>query len=66
MAEVTKRASNTEKFLLNKLWVRENIDKAIEMLKNEFNPIADARSGKDFRKTAAGNLLLKFYSETNT
>ena len=64
MAEVTKRATETEKFLLNKSWSRENIEKAAEILKNEFKPISDARSGKKFRKIAAGNLLLKFYSET--
>ncbi|MCD4665718.1 MAG: FAD binding domain-containing protein, partial [Bacteroidales bacterium] len=66
MAEITKRALKTENFLLNKLWSRENIEKAIEILKNEFNPISDARSGKEFRKIVAGNLLLKFYSETKT
>jgi len=63
MAEVTKRAHKTEKFLLNKSWCRENIESAIEILKNEFNPISDARSGKEFRTIAAGNLLLKFYYE---
>ena len=66
MAEITKRATKTEKFLLNKSWSRENIKKAGEILKNEFKPISDARSGKKFRKIAAGNLLLKFYSKIKT
>jgi len=63
MAEVPKRASQTEAFLLNIEWNRNNIEKAIDILKQEFNPISDARSGREFRITAAGNLLMKFYSE---
>ena len=35
-----------------------------EILKEEFQPLSDARSGKEFRKLAAKNLLLKFYEET--
>ena len=44
---------------------RKNIYKAVEILKNEFEPISDARSDKEFRRIAAGNLLTKFWSETN-
>lgn len=65
MAEITKRASKTEDFLLKKKWERKNIYKAVEILKNEFVPISDARSDKEFRRIAAGNLLIKFWSETN-
>ena len=66
MAEITKRATETEKSLLNKSWSRENIEKAGEILKDEFKPISDARSGKEFRRVAVGNLLMKFYSEIKT
>jgi xanthine dehydrogenase small subunit len=62
MAAVTSRAVKTESFLLGKDWNRKNIDDAIAILKTEFNPISDARSGKEFRNMAAGNLLLKFAS----
>ena len=65
MAEITKRASKTEDFLLKKKWERRNIYKAVEILKNEFEPISDARSNKEFRRIATGNLLIKFWSETN-
>ncbi|NOX47258.1 MAG: xanthine dehydrogenase small subunit [Chlorobi bacterium] len=62
MAAVTSRAIKAESFLLGKDWNRENTEKAVAILKSEFNPISDARSGKEFRNMAAGNLLLKFAS----
>lgn len=64
MAAVTKRASNTEQFLLNKSWERGTIEQAMEIIQNEFTPISDARSSAEFRSVAAKNLLLKFWSET--
>lgn len=64
MAEIPKRASKTEAFLKNKEWSFENIAKATKILYKEFSPISDARSGAEFRKLAAKNLLIKFYEET--
>jgi xanthine dehydrogenase small subunit len=64
MAATTKRATNTENFLAGKEWSRLNIEAAMNVLTNEFEPISDARSGAQFRSTAARNLLLKFYAET--
>ena len=64
MAATTKRAVKTEKFLAGKEWSRENVDSAMEILSEEFTPLSDARSEAEFRTAAAGNLLLKFYSET--
>ena len=64
MAEMPKRASVTEKYLLNQDWTIENINEATKILKEEFKPISDARSEADFRKIAAKNLLIKFYEET--
>ncbi len=64
MAEIPKRAASTEKYLLNKEWSIENVNKAAKILKEEFKPISDARSGSEFRKIAAKNLLIKFYEET--
>ena len=65
MTETTKRASKTENFLLKKKWQRETISEAQKILKNEFKPISDARSEMEYRKIAAGNLLLKFWSENH-
>ncbi len=64
MAEMPKRASETEKYLLNQDWTIDNINEAAKILKEEFKPISDARASAGFRKTAAKNLLIKFYEET--
>lgn len=64
MAAITKRAEKAEKFLKGKTWTLENIEKAAEMVYKEFTPLSDARSGEEFRRIAARNLLLKFYHKT--
>ncbi|MCX6292505.1 MAG: FAD binding domain-containing protein, partial [Bacteroidetes bacterium] len=64
MAAKTMRAENAEKFLDGKSWNRETATEASEIIYNEFSPISDARSGAEFRKLAARNLLIKFWSET--
>lgn len=65
MAEMTKRARKTESFLIGNKWNRENVDKAQEMLQEDFNPISDARSGAKARMIMAKNLLMKFWNETS-
>lgn len=64
MAEMVKRAVSTEAFLMRKEWSQINILEAQKILLNEFVPISDARSGSEFRKITAKNLLLKFFEET--
>lgn len=64
MAEMTKRAVKTEAFLTGKSWTRPNIEEAMKIVDSEFTPISDARSGAEFRRMAARNLLLKFWNET--
>ena len=64
MAAKTRRAGNTENFLTEKTWSRQNVEEAMEVLATEFEPISDARSEAEFRTRAAGNILLKFYTET--
>jgi xanthine dehydrogenase small subunit len=64
MAEMTKRARNTESFLRHKEWSFENIIQAQQCIEKDFTPISDARSGAEFRITAAKNLLIKFFEET--
>ncbi|HPE57006.1 MAG TPA: xanthine dehydrogenase small subunit [Bacteroidales bacterium] len=64
MAAMPKRTKKTEAFLLGKAWNENNVEAAMKILKEEFQPLSDARSGKEFRKLAAKNLLLKFYEET--
>ncbi len=66
MADQPKRASETEHYLQWKSWTRTNVEHAIKILVHEFTPLSDARSGAEYRRLVAGNLLLKFYTETST
>ncbi len=65
MAATTKRAAKAEHFLIGKKWTREEVERAMPLVDNDFTPISDARSGAEFRKVAARNLLLKFWRETS-
>ncbi|OFX43130.1 MAG: xanthine dehydrogenase small subunit [Bacteroidetes bacterium GWA2_30_7] len=65
MAATTSRATKTEKFLIGKQWNRENIEKAMKLIDEDFTPISDARSGAEARKIMARNLMMKFYNDTN-
>jgi xanthine dehydrogenase small subunit len=64
MAEKTKRAAAAERYLVGKGWSRQTVAEAMKFIDTEFTPISDARSGAEFRKVAARNLLLKFFEET--
>ena len=64
MAERTRRAVTCEQFLLGKTWERETIEQAMPLIDADFTPISDARGSAEFRRVAARNLLLKFWSET--
>jgi xanthine dehydrogenase small subunit len=66
MADTTKRASETEKFLASKPWTRPTIDNAMKILVTEFSPWSDARAGAQYRSLVARNLLMKFFAETST
>ncbi|PPR54078.1 MAG: 4-hydroxybenzoyl-CoA reductase subunit gamma [Alphaproteobacteria bacterium MarineAlpha5_Bin6] len=63
MAEIPKKAINTEKFLNRKKFNYNNIIKAKEYLADDFNPINDMRASKKYRKIISQNLLEKFYYE---
>ncbi|MCX6303458.1 MAG: xanthine dehydrogenase small subunit [Bacteroidetes bacterium] len=65
MASTPARAVKTEAFLRGKEWSRENIEHAMFILSKEFTPISDARGEAEFRNTAAKNLLLKFFIDSN-
>ena len=65
MAERTRRAANTEKFLLGKSWNEQTIEAAVKVLEADFTPISDARGGSRYRMLAAQNILLKVLAETS-
>jgi xanthine dehydrogenase small subunit len=66
MAECTKRSVSAEAFLKGKHWERGQIEEARRLIDADFNPISDVRGSAEFRRVAARNLLLKFWSETNS
>ena len=66
MAECTKRSVSAETFLKGKHWERQQIEEARRLIDADFNPISDVRGSAEFRRVAARNLLLKFWSETNS
>lgn len=64
MAASTQRVFPAEDLLIGKPWSRTNAQAAAEVVYHHFTPLSDARSGAEFRRLAARNLLLKFWSET--
>ncbi len=64
MAAKAQHAKRTETFLQGEIWNRATAAAAAEKIKDEFNPISDARSGADFRRIVAGNLLIRFWADT--
>lgn len=64
MAERTKHAESAETFLTGRQWNRSIIEEAMAMIDKDFTPISDARGSAEFRKIAARNLLMKFWTET--
>ncbi|REK04735.1 MAG: xanthine dehydrogenase small subunit [Bacteroidetes bacterium] len=61
MAAKTMRAAAAEEFLQGKEWTASNAEQAGELVYSFFTPISDARSGDEFRRLAARNLLTKFH-----
>jgi xanthine dehydrogenase small subunit len=66
MADRIKRSAATEAFLKGKPWKREHVEEAQRIVDTDFNPISDVRGSAEFRRIAARNLLLKFWSETSS
>jgi len=65
MAEIPKRATSVENFLLGSTWSEETISSAMALFDKDFNPISDLRATSEYRKITAKNLLKKYYIETN-
>lgn len=64
MAATTLRAAKAEEFLGGKEWTEETVGAAAMIIRKEFEPISDARSGANARRIMAGNLLIRFWEET--
>jgi len=64
MAALTKRAARTEAALLGKAWNRKNIEAAMNLVDEDFEPISDARAQAEGRAVMARNLIMKFWTDT--
>jgi xanthine dehydrogenase small subunit len=64
MAASTQRVFPAEDLLRGRTWTRANAEAAAEIVYNHFTPLSDARSGAEFRRIAARNLVLKYWAET--
>jgi xanthine dehydrogenase small subunit len=64
MAATVRRAHNAEAAVVGNPWTEETVDDAVRALAEDFTPISDMRASADGRLVAAGNLLRRFYLET--
>ncbi len=63
MSEIPKRASATEKKLINSKFSENTFSKAANLINRDFSPIDDMRASRNYRLTIAKNLLLKAFYE---
>jgi xanthine dehydrogenase small subunit len=64
MAATVCRAHNAEAAVVGQPWDEATVDSAVSALAEDFTPISDMRASADYRLIAAGNLLRRFYLET--
>jgi xanthine dehydrogenase small subunit len=64
VAATPVRARQTEAALLGQVWCEENVQAAQAVLLQEFSPISDMRASADYRRQVLGNLLQRFWLET--
>jgi xanthine dehydrogenase iron-sulfur cluster and FAD-binding subunit A len=60
VAPTVVRARRTEEALAN----GASLDEAVNVLRGEIAPIDDIRSTADYRRVVSGNLLRRFWTET--
>jgi xanthine dehydrogenase molybdopterin binding subunit/xanthine dehydrogenase small subunit len=61
VAATPVRAKQAEAALVGKPWTRATIDAVLPVLEAEFKPIADVRSGDEFRRGLIASLFEKFF-----
>jgi len=64
VAATPVRASATEAVLHGQAWTEATVRAAMDMLRAEFSPISDMRASGDYRREVLGNLLLRFWLES--
>ena len=64
VAATPVRARKTEAALSGKAWTLEALQRAITILRAEFQPISDMRASSAYRSEVLGNLLQRFWLES--
>jgi xanthine dehydrogenase small subunit len=64
VAATPARAVRTQAFLAGRPWTRQTVAEAAALLRSEFQPISDMRASAGYRRTVLGNLLQRFWLES--
>jgi xanthine dehydrogenase small subunit len=64
VAATPARAAKTETFLLGKPWTQATVHEAAKVLRAQFQPIGDMRASAAYRSEVLGNLLQRFWLES--
>jgi xanthine dehydrogenase small subunit len=64
VAATPVRARQTEAALLGQPWTADTVMSAMATLRAEFQPISDMRASAHYRQTVLGNLLQRFWLES--
>jgi xanthine dehydrogenase small subunit len=64
VAATPMRARQTEATLIGKPWTQATVHHAIQVLRGEFTPLSDMRATAAYRSTVLGNLLQRFWLES--
>ena len=64
VAATPVRARQTEAALLGQPWNADTVMAAMATLRAEFQPISDMRASAAYRQTVLGNLLQRFWLES--
>jgi len=65
LAATPSRAAGAEQVLEGGQWDERTVRQAMAALESDFEPIADMRASKAYRKLVAQNLLYRFFLETS-
>ena len=64
VAATPVRATKTEAALTGQPWTAATVQRAIATLRAEFSPISDMRASGDYRREVLGNLLQRYWFES--
>lgn len=64
VAATPQRATRTEQALRGQDWTQASVNRAIAVLRDEFEPISDLRASADYRRTVLGHLLQRFWHQS--